>query len=201
MAEAWEAFVHKAIAGEPDDPFTRMLRQRLASGHRIVRIDLEPKAEASTYRVVLERLRELSEVRVPHSSHFTRWSLQAGIRMESIEAEGRRFALLVAERYQPIVDELGADYTNALLLDRVRSLAPPRTLVRITNERPNHLAPGREQLRAVKLLDTMLTSLAGDLGGSLHYSEEEVAEILDMALERFVRERFHKDSRGLLSTG
>jgi len=150
---------------------------------------------------VLERLRELSEMRVPHSPHFTRWSLQAGIRMESIEAEAHRFALLAAERHQLIIEELGADYADAILLDRVRNLAPPRTLVRIVNERPNRLAPGREQLRAARVLDTMLASLAGDLGGSLHYSEEEAAEILDKALEHFVKERFHKDSRGFLPTG
>jgi hypothetical protein len=123
----WQAFVKRAIDGEPDDPFVSMLRRRLSSGSKVVRVQLDTGPRVPEYRVLLERLRELSELRVPHSASFTRWSLDAGVRLANAGEEATRFALLAAEALQPIADEFSADYADAILIEQLRALGPPRT--------------------------------------------------------------------------
>ena len=201
MSAAWLKFVGRTINGEPDDPFVRLLRQRVESGHEVVRIHLVATAKGPSYPVLLAHLRQLSTMEVPHSPAFTRWSLANGLRMASREEEEQRWALLAGERFRAISDDFGADYANLVLLDRLRALGPPRTIRALAREQVTRTAPGREQARAIREVDAFLQSLAGDLGGPLRYTAEEVAEILDGALERFGRDRFHIDLRELWSTG
>ena len=201
MSAAWLKFVGQTINGEPDDPFVRLLRQRVESGHEVVRINLVATAKGPSYAVLLAHLRQLSTMEVPHSPAFTRWSLASGLRMTAREEEEQRWALLAAERFRTISDDFGADYASLILLDRLRALGPPRTIRALAREQVTRTALGRDQSRAIREVDAFLQSLAGDLGGPLSYTVDEVAEILDGALERFTRDRFHTDLRALSSTG
>jgi hypothetical protein len=200
MSAAWLQFVTRTIQGEPDDPFVRLLRQRVESGHEVVRVNVMPSPKGPKYAVLLAHLRQLSTMEVPHSPGFTRWTLARGIRMASREEEEQRWALLASERFRPIADDFGADYADLIFLDRVFALGPPRT-IRALHEQVTRAAPGREHKRAIQEVDGFLRSLAEDLGGPLHYSAEEVAEILDGALEHFSRARFHAGQLRLWSTG
>ncbi|MEO7592309.1 MAG: hypothetical protein ABI134_13925, partial [Byssovorax sp.] len=174
---------------------------RLRSGYEVVRINLLATAKGHSYTVLLAHLRQLSTMEVPHSPAFTRWSLASGLRMASREEEEQRWALLAGERFRPIANDFGDDYANLILLDRLRALGPPRTTRVLSREQLTRTAPGREQSRAIREVDGFLRSLTEDLGGPLRYSVEEVAEILDGALERLARDRFHTDLRELWSTG
>lgn len=201
MSAAWLEFVTRTIEGEPDDPFVRLLRQRVESGHEVVRVNVMATPKGPAYAVLLAHLRQLSTMEVPHSPGFTRWALARGIRMASREEEEQRWALLASERFRPIADDFGADYAKLIFLGRVRALAPPRTIRTLSREQITRTAPGREQSRAVREVDGFLRSMAEDLGGPLHYSVGDVAEILDGALDLFSRARFHAGQLPLWSTG
>ena len=201
MGTAWQTFVARAIEGAPDDPFVRLLKSRLASDYAVIRINLTQTAKGTVYVVMLSHLRQLSTMEVGHSPSFTRWSLANGVRMASREEEEKRWALLAAERFQSIADELGAAYANPILLSRLRALGPARTMAALAQENAKAAAPGREQVRAIRRVDGFLGGLAADVGGALRYSAEEVGEILDGALERFVSKRFPLKQPALWSTG
>ena len=186
MDTAWVQFVGGVIQGEPDDPFVHLLLQRLHAGYTVVRINFTTTPKGPVYVLLLSHLRQLSKMEVPHSASFTRWSLAAGMRMASREEEEERWALLAAERFQLIADDVGADYARLILLECLRVLAPPRTGRALALERATRTAPGREQSRAIRQVDAFLGSLAGDLGGALRYPAEEAADLLDGALERLV---------------
>ena len=195
MASSWQTFVKQAIAGEPDDPFVAMLRRRVASGSRVLRVHLDAEAKPPVYRVLLERLRELSELRVPHSPSFTRWSLDAGVRMVTPDEEAQRFALLAAERFQSVAQELGDAEAIAVLVERLRALAAPESTARLAEASTRRAPPpGRAHTRAAALVDGMLRGLAVELGRSLRYAEAEVATILDAALAQYAQERLQKDA-------
>ncbi len=201
MRDAWATFIKRAIEGEPDDPFVTLLRRRVASGYRIVRVHFEATPKGAEYRLLLERLRELSEMRVPHSPSFTRWSLGTGTRMASVEEEEARFALLAKERFAPLTEELSPSYADAIFVERALSLAPPRTSTMLAQMRVKATSPNREQIRASRRMDVFLASLAADLGSAFRYGEAEVASILDGALERFAREHFSLDASALSAAG
>src|SRR4051812_33968414 len=98
MSAAWLSFVAGTIEGEPDDPFVRLLRQRLSAGYEVVRVNFTTASKGPAYVALLSHLRQLSTMEVPHSAAFTRWALAAGLRMASREEEEQRWALLAGER-------------------------------------------------------------------------------------------------------
>jgi hypothetical protein len=189
--DQWHAFVKRAIDGEPDDPFVAMLRRTLAAGSRVIRVNLAEKPKGPAYRILMSRVQELSVMEIPHSASFTRWSVANGVRMASPEEETRRFVVLLEERFAPIVEEYGKEQAQGLLLARLRTLNPARTAQALADLRDYPTAPGRAQIRAAQQLDAFLAVPAGELGGALHYPEMETESILDEALERFTRRRFH----------
>jgi hypothetical protein len=181
----WQSFLAEAIVGAPDDPFVRSLKRRLASGYTVDRVNLAPIPNGVAYSLLLSYQQALSRMEVPHSPSFTRWSLANGIKMASREEEERRWALLAAERFQPVAEQLGAEYATSILLERLRALGPPRTTAALAEERTKATEPGREQARAIRVVDDFIHALAQDLSGALGYSAEETAEILDGAMEQF----------------
>jgi len=190
VAASWQSFVKQAIAGEPDDPFVAMLRRRVASGSKVLRVHLDAEARPPAYRVLLERLRELSELRIPHSPSFTRWSLDNAVRMATPDEEAQRFAMVAAERFQAVAAELGEPEANAVLVERLRALGPQEATAAVVEASTRRAPPpGRAHKRAAALVEGVLRDLAVDLGRRLRYPEAEVATILDGALARLARER------------
>ncbi|HSO00846.1 MAG TPA: hypothetical protein VLS89_21290 [Candidatus Nanopelagicales bacterium] len=194
MVSPWETFVQRAIAGDPDDSFVAMLRRRLATGARVVRVQLDADARPPAYRVLTERLRELSELRIPHSPAFTRWSLGAAVRMATADDEARRFALIAAERFQALADDLGQAEARQFLIERLRVLAPTETMAVLAGFPARPPAAGRAHTRAAARVDRLLQGLATDLGRALRYSPPEVSSILDRALAYFVRDLLDQQS-------
>jgi hypothetical protein len=192
MRERWHHFIHASLQGAADDPYVRLLRERLRSGSSVVRVHFESSGSGRTpeYRVVLALHRQLSEMRVPHSDSFTRWSLEAGVRMASSEEEVARFTLRVKEQFQPMEGEHGRDLFNVVLVEGLRKLGPPRVQARLANLHVPGTVEGRAKLRALSDLDNVLSRLAKELGASLKYDEAQVADILDAALEHYVSARF-----------
>lgn len=194
----WQEFIHQSLKGAADDPHVRLLRERLRSGSSVVRVHLEDSRRQPEYRVLLSLHRQLSEMRVPHSDSFTHWSLETGTRLATAEEEARRCALLLRERFEPVEQELGRDYFESLLREQLRSLGPPRALTRLDGGNLVHhpftgVADGRARRKAQERIQSVLSSLARDLGSSLKYGEDEVAQLLDAALERYLAERYLPD--------
>ncbi|HEY3357749.1 MAG TPA: hypothetical protein VGQ83_31140 [Polyangia bacterium] len=203
MRSSWEAFVAGALEPEPDDPFVRLLRERIDAGYKIRRINLlgggrESPEGPPEYLAILEYRQQLSEMRVPHSDSFTRWSLQRGARLESTQEEERRFALLLAEKLAPLEAEVGRGYFSSILVESLQRLGPPRTMGILANQHAYAAAAGQAKLRSLVGLEGVLTSLAQDLGRSLNYSPQQAAAILDGALAALADERFHIRDRELL---
>jgi hypothetical protein len=199
MKQGWQEFVHQSLKAATDDPHVRLLRERLGSGSSVVRVHLDDSGRQPEYRVLLSLHRELSEMRVPHSESFTRWSLETRTRLASPEEEARRFALLLRERFEPLEQELGRGPFGALLLEMLRTLAPPRTRTRLDDVFVEHpysgvgVPDGRAMRRAQESLESVLTSLARNLGSSLKYSEQEVAEVLDAAIAHYLSAEYLSD--------
>jgi hypothetical protein len=195
QAETWESFVHGAVTSAPDDPHVRLLRDRLRAGARVVRVHLVDGA-APEYLVLLERLRELSEQRVPHSAAFTRWSLAEGVKMADEEEVGR-FRLLLGEGFEPIELEAGEDRFKAVLLERIRSLAPPHAAAVAAKVTAYAAQEGRSMGRALRDLDGVLRARCSELVGALQYGEADAARILDRALAAWISTRSNfKPARG-----
>lgn len=184
MARDWNSLIHHALAGAADDPYVRLLKERLRAGSEVVRIALEESGRTPEYVLILSLQRHLSEMRVPHSESFTNWSLEAGARLSDEEQETRRFALLVGERFAPLRSELGEDFFDAVLVQHVRELGPSRSAAAVRQVRlsPYVVHDGRARLRAIQRIEDLLMELARALGRSLRYDEASTGRILDGAL-------------------
>jgi hypothetical protein len=198
MSQGWQEFVHQSLKGAADDPHVRLLRERLRSGSSVVRVHLDDSGRQPEYRVLLSQHRQLSEMRVPHSDSFTRWSLETGTRLATSEEEARRFARVLRERLESLEQELGRDYFESVFREQLRSLGPPRALARLDGGRLVYqpysgVMDGRARRKALERIESVLSSLARDLGSSLKYGEQEAAELLDAVLERYVSERYPRD--------
>lgn len=188
MAHPWQAWVHEVLEQPRQDAFVELLRTRLSAGERVVRIELNSSdgLASPSYRVILARGPNLSELVVPHSASFTRFSLEAGLRLDSHEAEAGRFATLLAERLHAMGVEWGEAWLRAVLVHQLRSLAPPRTRKAIEGVREYEVERSAAWARAVAQLNGTLAELARALAEQLHYSEAEAADLLDRALEKVV---------------
>lgn len=195
--ETWESFVHSAVTPAPDDPHVRRLRDRLSAGARVMRVDLVER-EPPVYLVLLERLRELSEQRVPHSPAFTRWALSEGVKMADKDGEVQRFRLILDAAFKQIEFEIGADYFGHVLRERVKMLAPPHAAAMAGKVATYGTEEGRVKDRAFRDLDNALRARCAELTGSLKYTEKEAADILDRALAVWIDERSHITLRELL---
>lgn len=190
MRQAWHQFVHQSLAGAPDDPHMRLLRSRLRAGSSVMRVHLEGSGPGAEYRVLLSLHKQLSESRVPHSEAFTRWSLEAGVRLATPEEEARRFALLLRERLEPLEQEWGQQLFESVLAEHLRVLEPPRAKS-LLEGRPVPPGEGRQARQRVRqAIGAALTALARELGKALKYEEAQAAELLDAALEHYIQERF-----------
>lgn len=186
MRQGWRHFIHQALEGVADDPHVRMLRERLRSGGQVIRVHFEDSGQGPSYRVVLSLDRQLSELRVPHSESFTRWSLEAGVRMATLEDEVARFTLLLRERLQAVEAELGRSSLQGVLVEVVRELGPPKAQASLSGRQVHSLSEGRARLQAMRTVEGVITTLVKDLGTGLKYDEAQVAGTLDAVLERFV---------------
>jgi hypothetical protein len=192
MRQTWHHFIHASLQGATDDPYVRLLRERLRTGSSVVRVHFENSGREPEYRVLLSLHRQLSEMRVPHSDSFTRWSLEAGVRMASIEEEVSRFALLVKEQFEPVEEELGRELFNTVLVEQLRKLGPPKVQAQLPDRNVYELSEGRARIRAARAVEAVLIALAKELGSALKYDEAQVADNLEAALERYVSARFRQ---------
>jgi hypothetical protein len=198
MSNEWHAFVQNAVQGERDDPYVRLLREKVAEGCSIVRANLVLKeGEGPEYLLVLACNRRLSETRVPHSASFTRWSLETGLRMETPEEEARRFSILAEERLRSIEERVGRDYLSAILCEQVQSLAPPLSTAKL-GRRPSYPPSDSMRWETTQGILDILRVLARDLATALRYPPTEVAELLDRALADLLDRRFHVTDRNRL---
>jgi hypothetical protein len=188
MAHNWTSLIHDALVGAADDPYVRLLRERLRAGSEVVRIHLENSERGPEYVLILSLHRQLSEMRIPHSDAFTNWSLDAGARLTDEEQETHRFELLLDQRFFPLRNELGGDFFDSLLVHHVRALGPPRSLAAVQKLRlpPSTTQESRARLRAVQRMEDVLMELARALGRSLRYDEALTSRILDGALAQWM---------------
>jgi hypothetical protein len=189
--------IHDAVAGTADDPYVRLLKERLRAGSEVVRIQLENSDRGLEYVLILSLHRQLSEMRIPHSDAFTSWSLEAGARLTDEEQETHRFELLLDQRFFPLRNELGGDFFDSLLVHHVRTLAPPRSLAAAQKLRiPSFAAQeGKVRLRAVQRMEDVLMELARALGRSLRYDEAATSRILDGALARWMIQQLYSGTQ------
>jgi hypothetical protein len=192
MRQTWHHFIHASLQGATDDPYVRLLREQLRTGSSVVRVHFESSGREPEYRVLLSLHRQLSEMRVPHSDSFTRWSLEAGVRMASTEEEVNRFLLLVKEQFGPVEEELGRELFNTVLVEQLRKLGPPKVQAQLPDRNVYELSEGRARIRAARAVEAVLIALAKELGSALKYDEAQVADILEAALERYVSARFRQ---------
>jgi hypothetical protein len=196
MSSDWESFIQHAAQGEQDDPHVRLLREKIAEGCTIVRANLVLRAgQSPEYLIVLACNRRLSDIRIPHSDSFTRWSLETGLRMATPDEEAERFSILAEERLSPVEDRVGRDYLSAILCEQVQTLAPPISMGKL-GRRPSH-PPTNDDMRwdiTQRLLE-ILRLLARDLANALRYTPTEVASLLDRALAELLDRRFHVTDR------
>ncbi|MFL5344255.1 MAG: hypothetical protein ACJ8AT_05650 [Hyalangium sp.] len=195
MLGDWSTLIHYALAGVADDPYVRLLKERLRSGSQIVRIHLENAGRGPEYVVILSLHRQLSEMRIPHSEAFTNWSLEAGARMVDEAGEAERFVLLLRERLLPLSNELGADYFGTLVVDYVRVLGPPEAEKVARQVRSYAAEENRVKLQGIQRVEEVLVELTRALGRSLRYDETSTSRILDAALAQWLSQHFHVDAR------
>ncbi|MDY7226745.1 hypothetical protein [Hyalangium rubrum] len=195
MARDWSSLIHEALAGVADDPYVRLLKERLRSGSQVVRISLVNSGSEPEYVVILSLQRQLSEMRLPHSDAFTSWSLDAGARLTDEAQEMERFALLLDERFAPLREELEASSFDFLLVQHVvRELGPPRSAAAAQPLRLLPFVPPQEsrtRLRAIQRIEDVLVNLARALGRSLRYDEAATSRILDGALLQWMNQHLH----------
>lgn len=190
MSDRWQEFVGRVSTPPPDDPFVRLLRERLATGSRLIRVNLlEGSGSSPEYLVILSTQRVLQEIHIPHSDGFTRWSFEAGAKLENGPEETRRFKLLLGERLAPIEREVGRDYFEAVLVSHVRELAPPHSTAMLGEHFVHKPSVGKSLLRTMEQIEAALGELASALRTSLRYSISEAAGILDDALAAWLDER------------
>jgi len=191
MSRNWSSLIHDALAGVADDPYVRLLKERLRSGSQIVRIHLEPSASPRPeYVIILSLHRQLSEMRLPHSEAFTNWSLEAGARMADEAEEAERMALLLHERFIPLLSELDPAHFEAIFVPHLRALAPPQASEAARQLQPFASVDDRMRRQAIQQMEGVLEDLARMLGRSLRYDEAATARILDSALARWLSQAF-----------
>lgn len=192
MTDSWRRWVHEVISAQQDDTFVTLLKQRLAAGESVMRVGIESGdlTVLPVYRLVLRRGSSLSELRLPHSFAFTRWSFETGTCMESPEQEAWRFDALLSEKFGAMVSELGKDYFRSLLYEEIRRLAPPRTSALITSEHFNPAQESNAKYKSRLRLHEVLGNLIERLVRDLRYEEAAAADILDGALARSVDKTF-----------
>jgi len=183
MSRNWSSLIHDALTGVADDPYVRLLKERLKSGSQIVRIHLEDAAgQKPEYVVVLSLHRHLSEMRLPHSEAFTNWSLEAGARMADEAEEAERVALVLQERFVPLLSELDPAHFEAIFVPYIRAVAPPKASEAARQLQPIGTVDGRVKKQALQQMEGVLVDLTRMLGRSLRYDEASTARILDSAL-------------------
>lgn len=197
MTSVWKEFVTSALRPPPDNPYVRLLREKLGQDARVIRINtlVEESKGLTGYLVILEHRKHLSELRLPHSDAFTRWSLETGARMASIDEEAARFARLLQDRFAPCSREVGQDYFRSVLHEVLHQLAPPRTLERLACVSEYRACAGEAKARVHDCIDAILIQLVKELGEALHYSEKESSSILDAAFALHVVCEWQLDGR------
>jgi len=201
MSSSWSSFIEEALQEKVDDPFVRLLRERIKAGCQIIRINLVTNKDPSIsveYLIVLSCEKQLSEMRIPHSESFTRWSLENGVRLETAEEEAQRFVLLACDGLQLIEQDVGKDYLDSILVNYLKELAPPLVMQRLVSHHSYQPSLDTAMDRAILGLESLFVSLARNLGRNLGYGVEDTAQILDAALESLVNDRFHLDLRDAL---
>lgn len=185
MSSRWREFVAETVAPPKDDPYVRLLRDKVAAGARVVRVHLVD-GRPPKYLLILEYRKQLSEMEIPHSESFTRWSLESGTRMADADEEVRRFALLLTEKLAALEREVGRDYFRSVLVEVLRELGPSATLAMLGERHEGHAAAGPSKDRALQAIESVLVEAIRSLGEALGYGVDESAEILDSALARYV---------------
>ncbi|HLM47056.1 MAG TPA: hypothetical protein VK458_24510 [Myxococcaceae bacterium] len=176
------------MVGAVDDPYVRLLKERLRAGSEVVSIELAHAERGPEYILILSLNRQLSQMRIPHSDAFTNWSLNEGARLADEEQEMRRFELLLDQRFAPLREELEASTFDALLVQDVRTLGPPRASVAVRKSRlpPHEALDNRARQRALRRIENVLRELARALGRSLRYDEAATSRILDGVLAEWM---------------
>lgn len=191
MSRDWSSLIHDALAGVADDPYVRLLKERLRSGSQIVRIHLEAAVgQKPEYVVILSLHRQLSEMRLPHSEAFTSWSLEAAARMVNEAEEAERIALLLHERFVPLLSELDPVHFAAIFVPYLRTISPPKASEVARQLQPIGTVDGRVKKQALQQMESVLVELARVLGRSLRYDETATARILDDALAQWMTRCF-----------
>jgi hypothetical protein len=156
-----------------------------------LRWDPENREEPPRYEIVLKRLfgPESLTLLVRHSESFMRWSLETRARLATQEQEVLRTLFLLQEGLGKMERELGTSSFDSILLQRLRTLGPPRTLALLSDYEKSPMPESAMRERAMSALNELLDRLARDLN-TLGHTEDEIAGVLDGALERYVDERF-----------
>jgi len=195
MSSDWQIFVEAALQRPADDPHVRLLRERLSQGCSIVRVNVIQTAREPEYLIVLSCNQQLTETRVPHSESFTRFCLDAGVRMETLAEEALRFAIVARDRLLPIEQRTGRDYLSAILCEQISSLGAPRSVEKLADRPCYPPADSPTRWETTQAFLDALRELARDLSGALRYEPAQAADILDQALADLINERFHITDR------
>jgi hypothetical protein len=190
MRRDWSSLIHYALTGVADDPYVRLLKERLRSGSQVVRIHLEKPRDGPEYVVILSLHRQLSEMRLPHSEAFTSWSLEAGARMADGGEETERFVLLLEERFTSLIRELGPHSFEPSFIHHIRALGPPKAVEAMRRLTPPAKIVSGMKDQATQRIEDVLVKLARALGRSLRYDEDSTARILDAALAQWLTRYF-----------
>lgn len=197
----WSEFIAEALVTRNDSEEVRRLSEELESGARLVRVNLlwEDRRKPPRYDVVLASLErpERWHIQVPHSASFMRWLLESKARLASHEEEVLRILFLLQERFQSLEQEWGSTYFNSILVNHLRALGPPRTIALLAGHDEYPAPQSETRARAMSIFDGVLVEIAQDLK-TLGYTDEQVAGLLDRALEQYVDERFHLRTRWAL---
>lgn len=178
----WEKWIHEVLSEGNDDVFVALLRQRIESGERIVRLSI-PSDEFDvlpTYELVLSRGADLNVVRVPHTQAFVRFCLSQRLRMETLKQESWRFGAVLASSFVSFRNDWGEDAFQEAVGEFLAGIAPPESRAVLSSL----AATSRTETKARFVLHRELGSLARDLKEELGYSEADVGAILDRALLR-----------------
>jgi hypothetical protein len=201
LMSTWSEFISGALAEREDSEQVRRLRKELESGARLVRINLfwEDRRELPQYDVVLAPLGkpERVHIQVPHSANFMRWALESKARLASHEEEGLRTLFLLQEQLRTLEQEWGSTYFDSILVNHLRTLGPPRTVALLAGLDEYPAPESETRARALSAFDGALEQIARDLK-TLGYIDEQVARLLDRALEQYVDDRFHLRTRWAL---
>lgn len=189
MTDSWTHFVANALRPPQDDPYVALLREKLHTGCRVVRVHVvvEPaRSEQPEYLVVLDCQQQLSEMRIPHSPAFTRWSLGDGIALASPEEESVRFSLLLTERWEPVILDHGKDLFQSTLVARAKKLGPPQAVAALGTYSLPVYEQSLAKVQVERSIDQALAASLWELAWDLHYEPGTAAAILDEALTRYL---------------